>query len=82
MIVSTIIDKFYYRYIIYKYYIYNIYITGVSVSKYYITKRLPGFMYECMEIMGGNGYVEDFQMAKLFRQVLAPLKCIYAIKCA
>lgn len=37
---------------------------GVSVSKYYVTKRLPGFVYECMEAMGGNGYVEDFPMAK------------------
>ena len=25
---------------------------GVSVSKYFITKRLPGFIYECMEVMG------------------------------
>ena len=23
---------------------------GVSVSKYFITKRLPGFTYECMEV--------------------------------
>jgi putative acyl-CoA dehydrogenase len=37
---------------------------GVSVSKYYVTKRLPGFVYECMEAMGGNGYVEDFPMAR------------------
>jgi putative acyl-CoA dehydrogenase len=34
------------------------------VSKYYVTKRLPGFVYECMEAMGGNGYVEDFPMAR------------------
>ena len=48
---------------------------GVSVSKYYVTKRLPGFVYECMESMGGNGYVEDFPMARLFRQ--SPLNAIW-----
>eukprot|EP01038_Epipyxis_sp_PR26KG_P010382 gene10382-13946_t len=48
---------------------------GVSVSKYHVTKRLPHFVYECMEIMGGNGYVEDFPMAKLFRQ--SPLNSIW-----
>jgi hypothetical protein len=25
---------------------------GVSVSKYFVTKRLPGFIYECMEVLG------------------------------
>jgi len=25
---------------------------GVSISKYFITKRLPGFIYECMEVLG------------------------------
>lgn len=24
---------------------------GVSISKYYITKRLPNFTYECMEVI-------------------------------
>lgn len=48
---------------------------GVSVAKYFVTKRLPGFTYECMEVMGGNGYVEDFPMARLFRQ--SPLNSIW-----
>lgn len=48
---------------------------GVSVSKYYVTKRLPGFVYECMEALGGNGYVEDFPLARLFRQ--SPLNAIW-----
>ena len=48
---------------------------GVSVSKYFVTKRLPGFVYECMEALGGNGYVEDFPMARLFRQ--SPLNAIW-----
>ncbi len=48
---------------------------GVSVSKYYVTKRLPQFTFECMEAMGGNGFVEDFQMARLFRH--SPLNSIW-----
>jgi putative acyl-CoA dehydrogenase len=47
----------------------------VPVCKYYITKRQPQFVYECMEIFGGNGYVEDFPMARLFRQ--SPLNSIW-----
>lgn len=27
---------------------------AVSVAKYYITKRQPGFTYECMEVFGGS----------------------------
>lgn len=48
---------------------------GVSVSKYYITKLQPRFIYECMEIFGGNGYAEDLPLAKLFRQ--SPLNSIW-----
>mmetsp|Transcript_26721 Transcript_26721/g.44666 ORF Transcript_26721/g.44666 Transcript_26721/m.44666 type:complete len:685 (+) Transcript_26721:53-2107(+) len=48
---------------------------AVSVCKYFTTKRLPGFVYECMESLGGNGYVEDFPMARLYRQ--APLNAIW-----
>lgn len=48
---------------------------AVSVSKYYITKRLPHFTYECLEAIGGNGFVEDFPMARLFRH--SPLNAIW-----
>lgn len=47
----------------------------VSVCKYYTTKRQPNFIYECMEVCGGNGYVEDFPLARLFRQ--SPLNSIW-----
>lgn len=47
----------------------------VSICKYYTTKRQPNFIYECMEVCGGNGYVEDFPMARLFRQ--SPLNSIW-----
>lgn len=48
---------------------------GVAVGKYWVTKRHPGFVYECMEAFGGNGFVEDFPMAMLFRQ--SPLNSIW-----
>jgi putative acyl-CoA dehydrogenase len=48
---------------------------GVAVGKYWVTKRYPNFAYECMEVFGGNGYVEDFPMATLFRQ--SPLNAIW-----
>ena len=48
---------------------------GVSIAKYYVCKRQPAFTYECLEIFGGNGFVEDFPVAKLFRQ--SPLNSIW-----
>lgn len=48
---------------------------AVTVAKYWITKRLPQFTYECMEALGGNGYVEDFPLAVMYRQ--APLNAIW-----
>jgi len=48
---------------------------GVSVSKYFVTKRLPALSFECLEVFGGNGFVEDFPMARLFRH--SPLNSIW-----
>ena len=48
---------------------------GVAIMKYYCTKVLPQFSYECMEVFGGNGFTEDFPMAKLFRH--SPLNSIW-----
>ena len=48
---------------------------GVAILKYYCTKLQPNLTYECMEIFGGNGFVEDFPMAKLFRH--SPLNSIW-----
>ena len=39
------------------------------------TKAQPQLAYECMEIFGGNGFVEEFPMAKLFRH--SPLNSIW-----
>jgi putative acyl-CoA dehydrogenase len=37
-------------------------------GKYWICRRGPGFGAEAMEIMGGNGYVEDGPLARLYRE--------------
>ena len=48
---------------------------ATAVSKYYVCKQAPRFVYEAMECLGGNGYVEDFHQARLFRQ--SPLNAIW-----
>jgi putative acyl-CoA dehydrogenase len=37
-------------------------------GKYWICKRGPAFGAEAMEVMGGNGYVEDGPLARLYRE--------------
>ncbi|MCA1748047.1 MAG: isovaleryl-CoA dehydrogenase [Sphingomonadales bacterium] len=48
---------------------------AVAVAKYWLTKRCPGFVYECMECLGGAGYVEESMMPRLFRE--SPLNAIW-----
>jgi putative acyl-CoA dehydrogenase len=48
---------------------------GVAVAKYWLTKRCPGFVFECMECHGGAGYVEEGPMPRLFRE--SPLNAIW-----
>jgi putative acyl-CoA dehydrogenase len=43
--------------------------------KYWVCKSAPGFVYEAMECLGGNGYVEDSVMPRLFRE--APVNAIW-----
>jgi len=45
------------------------------VAKLYVCKMVPGFVYECLECLGGNGYVEENSMARLYRE--APLNAIW-----
>ncbi len=45
------------------------------VTKYWITKIAPSLIYEAMECVGGNGYVEDFPFARLYRE--APVNAIW-----
>jgi putative acyl-CoA dehydrogenase len=44
-------------------------------AKYWICKRLPGAVAEAMEVMGGNGYVEEGPFARFYRE--APLNSIW-----
>ena len=46
-----------------------------AVGKYWVCKRCPPFVAEALECLGGNGYVEDFDVARLFRQ--SPLNSIW-----
>jgi putative acyl-CoA dehydrogenase len=46
------------------------------VVKYWVCKKAPAFIYEAMECMGGNGYVEDSTiMPRLYRE--APVNAIW-----
>ncbi|MYM83584.1 isovaleryl-CoA dehydrogenase [Duganella sp. FT50W] len=38
-------------------------------GKYWICKRGPGFGAEAMEVIGGNGYVEESPLARLYREL-------------
>jgi len=48
---------------------------AVAVAKFWLTKRNPNFVYECMECLGGAGYVEESPMPRLFRE--SPLNAIW-----
>ncbi len=44
-------------------------------GKYWLCKRGPGFCFEAMEVIGGNGYVEDGPLARFYRE--APVNSIW-----
>jgi putative acyl-CoA dehydrogenase len=48
---------------------------GLPVGKYWVCKRTPGHVYEAMECLGGNGVVEEFVLARLYRD--APINAIW-----
>jgi putative acyl-CoA dehydrogenase len=48
---------------------------ATAVAKYWVCKRTPSHVYECMECLGGNGYVEESMMPRLFRE--SPLNSIW-----
>jgi putative acyl-CoA dehydrogenase len=43
--------------------------------KYAVCKIAPALVYEAMECLGGNGYVEELSMARLYRE--APVNAIW-----
>ncbi|MEV6625342.1 acyl-CoA dehydrogenase family protein [Amycolatopsis sp. NPDC051106] len=48
---------------------------GLAVSKYWVCKRAPMHAAEALECFGGNGYVEESGMPRLYRE--APLSSIW-----
>ncbi|MET8849780.1 acyl-CoA dehydrogenase family protein [Amycolatopsis sp. NPDC004625] len=48
---------------------------GLAVSKYWVCKRAPVHAAEALECFGGNGYVEESGMPRLYRE--APLSSIW-----
>ena len=46
-----------------------------AIGKYWVCKRCPTFVNEAQECLGGNGYVEDSGLPRLYRQ--APLNSIW-----
>lgn len=45
------------------------------VVKYWVCKIAPALLYEAMECLGGNGYVEEAPLARYFRE--APVNAIW-----
>ena len=48
---------------------------ALSVTKYWLCKRLASHTVEALECLGGNGYIEDSGMPRLYRE--APLVSIW-----
>jgi putative acyl-CoA dehydrogenase len=48
---------------------------ATAMGKYFVCKRCVPFVNEAQECLGGNGYVEDFILPRLYRQ--APLNSIW-----
>lgn len=46
-----------------------------AVAKYWLCKRAPWVVAESLECLGGNGYVEESEMPRLFRE--SPLNSIW-----
>ena len=48
---------------------------ALAATKYYVCKRGPAVAGEALECLGGNGYIEDFDMARMYRE--SPLMSIW-----
>jgi len=46
-----------------------------AAVKYWVCKIAPGLLYEAMECLGGNGYVEEMPLARYYRE--APVNAIW-----
>ncbi len=48
---------------------------ATALGKYWVCKRGPGHAFEALECLGGNGYVEESGMPRLYREM--PLSSIW-----
>jgi putative acyl-CoA dehydrogenase len=48
---------------------------ATAIAKYFITKRAPEVVAEALECLGGNGYVEESSLPRLYRD--APLNSLW-----
>jgi putative acyl-CoA dehydrogenase len=48
---------------------------ATAISKYWICKRAPSAIFEALECLGGNGFVEESILPRLYRE--APLNSIW-----
>lgn len=48
---------------------------AVAIGKYWVNRNAPHAVYEAMECLGGNGYVEESMLPRLYRE--APLNSIW-----
>lgn len=48
---------------------------ATAVAKFWVCKRAPLLVGEALECLGGNGYIEDFPQARLYRE--APLSSVW-----
>jgi putative acyl-CoA dehydrogenase len=48
---------------------------ATAIAKYWVCKRAPQMIGEALEVHGGNGYVEDHVLARLYRE--APVNSIW-----
>jgi putative acyl-CoA dehydrogenase len=48
---------------------------GIALGKYWVCKRTPAHVAEALECLGGNGYVEESMLPRLYRE--APLNSIW-----
>jgi putative acyl-CoA dehydrogenase len=46
-----------------------------AAAKFWVCKRTPGVIGEALEVLGGNGYVEESGLPRLYRQ--APLNSVW-----
>ncbi|MDB5569976.1 MAG: isovaleryl-CoA dehydrogenase [Hyphomicrobiales bacterium] len=44
-------------------------------AKHHVCKAAPAFLHEAMECLGGNGYIEDWPLARAYRE--APVNAIW-----